>query len=412
MAIVDLQRRVTEAGRIRTGLQETFQRGDGSTGSRPAKLETFRFTSADKRRIEQIAELYGGKVEAWQAPAGPQWQVVSTRNEIDVIVPPSDLGFSQHYELWSAGGCQRRCDGVTESITEGACICNPEDRECDIHTRLSVMLRDVPGLGLWRLDTQGWYAAQELIGAVEVLQVAAGRGALLPARLRLDQRQVKRPDKNGKVVTRRFAVPVIDIEITPAQLLAGGQGQALQQIEAPTRAPLTPVPLLAAPVPSIAEQSEAPAARPKRANAAAEIPSSGRSRASRAAATAVPVEPSAQDEDVIADDLFTELPTEAAPAPSPEAPARDLVAEIRAAATESHLEGEPVREQREALARLFSGMHSSVTLSGLQAVFPDAVEGDRAKLSAAQAAALLQVAATVDQAAFRAGWTAITGASL
>lgn len=406
MAILDLQRRVTEAGRIRTGLQETFQRGDGSTGSRPAKLDTFRFTSADKRRIEQIAELYGGKVEAWQAPAGPQWQVVSTRNEIDVIVPPTDLGFSQHYELWSAGGCQRRCDGVTESITEGACLCNPEDRECDIHTRLSVMLRDVPGLGLWRLDTQGWYAAQELIGAVEVLQVAAGRGALLPARLRLDQRQVKRPDKNGKVVTRRFAVPVIDIEITPAQLLAGGQGQPLQQLE-PVRAPLTPVPLLAAPVPSIAEQSAAPAARPKRSNAAAEIPASGRSRAGRSTAATAAEQPA--EDDGFPDDLFTEPPAVAEPASSPGTPARDLISEIRAAAAESHLEGEPAKEQREALARLFTGMHSGVTLGGLQAVFADAVVGQQAKLSAAQAAAVLQVADTVERDAFRASWTELAG---
>lgn len=381
MAIVDLQRRVTEAGRIRTGLQETFQRGDGSTGQRPAKLDTFRFTSADKRRIEQIAELYGGTVEPWQAPAGAQWQVVSERNEIDVIVPPTDLGFSQHYELWSAGGCQRRCDGVTESITEGPCLCNPEDRECDIHTRLSVLLRDVPGLGVWRLDTQGWYAAQELIGAVEVLQVAAGRGALLPARLRLDQRQVKRPDKNGKVVTRRFAVPVIDIEITPAQLLAGGQGQPLQIAAAAGPAPLKPVPLLAAPVPTIAEQSAPPPARPKRSNAAAEIPASGRQRA--AATQPIAPEPP-RDEDIFGGP--------AAPATETSADATaELVALTRETAAGSGLEGDPSPEQREALAQLFRGYHMNVTLKGIGAIFDDAIEGQQAKLTAAQANAILTV---------------------
>lgn len=297
MAIIDLQRRITEAGRIRTGQQ--VPAGGGHT--RPEKLETFRFTSADKRRIEQIATLYGGKVEPWTAPAGAQWQVITERSEIDIIVPPADLGFSQFYELWSAGGCQRRCDGVTESISEAPCLCDPEARECDVHTRLSVLLRDIPGLGVWRLDTQGWYAAQELQGAVEVIAIAAGHGALLPARLRLDQRMVKRPDKNGKVVTRRFGVPVIDIEVTPGQLLPGGQGVPLQVAagEPQRPAPLTPVPQLAA-GPSIAEQSQPPAPRPPRANAATELPASGRRRAERGASSRPPLPgpPPAADEPI------------------------------------------------------------------------------------------------------------------
>lgn len=405
MAIVDLQRRVTEAGRIRTGLQETFQRPDGSTGSRPAKLETFRFTSADKRRIEQIAELYGGKVEPWQAPAGPQWQVISTRNEIDVIVPPSDLGFSQHYELWSAGGCQRRCDGVTESITEGACLCNPEDRECDIHTRLSVMLRDVPGLGLWRLDTQGWYAAQELIGAVEVLQVAAGRGALLPARLRLDQRQVKRPDKNGKVVTRRFAVPVIDIEITPAQLLAGGQGQPLQQLEA-ARPPLTPVPLLAAPVPSIAEQSAPPPARPKRSNAATEIPASGRTRSGAFRPPEPPLEEPTDDA------VFAAEPVAKAPAAEPELELGERIQEQLKKARKAEREAAANDEQREALAQAFAGVPGPAIIGGVRTLFPAAVgEDGRAHLSQAEAAAVLVAVEAIGAEAFRTSWTALAASA-
>lgn len=392
MPILDLQRRITEAGRIRTGRQ--VDAGQGKT--RPEKLETFRFTSSDRRRIEQLATLYGGTVEPWAAPAGPQWQVICERAEIDIIVPPTDLGFSQHFELWSAGGCQRRCDGATESITEGACLCNPEDRECDIHTRLSVMLRDVPGLGLWRLDTQGWYAAQELIGAVEVLQVAAGRGALLPARLRLDQRQVKRPDKNGRVVTRRFAVPVIDIEITPAQLLAGGQGQPLQQIEGPVRAPLTPVPLLAAPVPSIAEQSAAPAARPKRANAAAEIPPSGRTRATTSRA---PEPPADDPTDVFAADEPGEEPEAAAPSLRDE-----LLAEV-AKADSAHADSPANDDQRDALAQLLGPIGGPAIFAGVRAIWPQAIgEDKRAHLSQAEAAAVLVVGERMGVAPFREAW--------
>src|SRR6266849_1493437 len=211
MPIIDLQRRIAEIGRIRIGQQVPTANGK----TRPEKLETFRLTSPDKIRIEQASQLFGGNPCQWLAPAAQPWEVITTATALDVIVPPSDIAFSQWYELWSAGGCQRRCDGHNESISEGRCLCDPENRECDIHTRLSVLLKDLPGLGVWRVDTQGYYAAVELQGAVEVIQIAAGRGQMLPARLRLEQRAVKRPGEQ----TRRFAVPVLDIEMSPGQLL-------------------------------------------------------------------------------------------------------------------------------------------------------------------------------------------------
>ena len=261
MAIIDLQRRLAEAGRIRIGQQ--VPTGSGKT--RPAKLDTFRLTSADQLRIRQAAHLYGGDVEAWDAPAGRQWQVITATDALDVIVPPSDMSFTQSYELWSAGGCLRRCDGRTESLSEGACLCDPVARDCDIHTRLSVMLRDLPGLGVWRIDTQGYYAAVELQAAVEVIELAAGSGTMLPARLRLDRRSVKRKDEHGKPQTRRFVVPVLDIEVSPGQLMHGDRavehdreivdGASAAEI---VRAPgLTAVPpgLPTGPIPSVADQT-------------------------------------------------------------------------------------------------------------------------------------------------------------
>jgi len=281
MTILDLQRRIAEAGRIRIGQQVPTSKGK----TRPEKLETFRLTSSDRRRIEQAAGLYGGTPAEWQAPAGRQWEVVTETDFLPVIVPPTDMAFSQHYELWAAGGCQRRCDGRQESISGGDCVCDPDERECSIHTRLSVMLRDLPGLGVWRIDTQGFYAAVELQAAVGVIQMAAGRGQMLPARLRLEQRVVKRPG----VGTRRFAVPVLDVEVSPGQLLSGGPVAVGQldhhpqgEVEAGTvdgSAPLTPVPaaLPTGPVPSVAEQVAAPAQseRPRRRNAAADLPATG-----------------------------------------------------------------------------------------------------------------------------------------
>ncbi len=304
MAILDLQRKIMEAGRIRIGQQVASSNGK----SRPAKLDTFRLTSADRVRIEQAAQLYGGQPRQWDAPAGRQWEVVTAADELPVIVPPSAMAFSQFYEMWSAGGCQRRCDGAHESISDRPCLCDPDNRDCNIHTRLSVMIRDLPGLGLWRIDTSGWYAAIELSGAVDVIQTAAGRGTMLPARLRLEQRSVKRPGRNGTPETRRFAVPVLDIEITPGMLLSGPpqEIQVAVPISSEERRALPPVtnemlantlpeneetnppPRMFTPVPpdlptgpqqSIAEQSKPPPAKRKRANSAPEIPRSGRSRA-------------------------------------------------------------------------------------------------------------------------------------
>lgn len=240
MAIIGLQQTQTEVGRIRLGVFVPPQNGQKG---RPAKLDRLRFTSPRQALIERIAELYGGKVEPWQPPRGnQQWQVVTNTTEVPVMVPPQDPSESQWYELWSAGGCQRRCDGQTEKISKGACLCDPEARLCKIHTRLRVMLEDVPGLGAWRVDTGSYYAAVELPGIAMILASAQG---IIPGRLILDQRTVTRL-VDGKPKTMNYVVPVLDIaEFTPGQLASGKvqelisarraaavEGQARQAIEA------------------------------------------------------------------------------------------------------------------------------------------------------------------------------------
>lgn len=249
MTILQIQRRLMESGRIRIGQQVPTKSGK----TRPEKLETFRLTSRDERRINAAAQLYGGKPKPWEAPDGKQWEVTTERDWLDVIVPPAEMTFSQHYETWTRGGCTRRCDGVRDSISDQPCSCDPDDRECDIHTRLSVMLSELPGLGVWRLDTQGYYAAIELAAAIDIIRTAGGQGVLLPARLRLEQRKSQKIVK-GKPETLRFAVPVLDVDVTPAQLLAGVQtftlpapvelpqlAAAPEELEAP-RGNVTPIP--------------------------------------------------------------------------------------------------------------------------------------------------------------------------
>lgn len=215
MPVLGIQQQQTEVGRIRLGVKTKAANGK----ERPVKLDRLRFTSPRKALIEKIAELYGGTVEEWQPPKGnQQWQAITNTVEVPVMVPPQNPAESQWYELWSAGGCQRRCDGQTEMISKGACLCDPAARLCKIHTRLRVMLEDVPGLGAWRVDTGSYYAAVELPGIAMILSQAQG---IIPGRLILDQRTVTRL-VDGKPKTMNFAVPVLDIaEFTPGQLASG-----------------------------------------------------------------------------------------------------------------------------------------------------------------------------------------------
>jgi hypothetical protein len=285
MAIIDLQRRLHEAGRIRIG--EQVPMADGRR--RPAKLERFRFTSANRRAVDAVAAIYGGTVEPWQdGPVEGQWELFTEAVELDVVVPPEQMALTQHYELWSGGGCRRRCDGRSEELSGGPCLCDPDKRECNLTTRLSLMLARVPGVGLWRLETHSFYAALELGGSFEMatlLAEAVGR-SVLPGTLRLEQKVVKRPKPSDpqKSVTYRFALPVLDFQVDMAALAVGASPITSSEV---TSAP--PLPALPAPspvtavtprsdAPSIAEQIAAagPPPGPARRNAAAVLPRTGR----------------------------------------------------------------------------------------------------------------------------------------
>lgn len=288
MPIIDIQQRMHQRGRIRIGHKVTAKSGK----QRPEKLDRFRFTAKDEAPLEAIAAQYGGNVQPFKEDlSDDRFQVTTETNVIDIVIPPGDAGFSQWLELWSKGGNQRRCDGEWEVNSDGPCICkqeNPDEIACDYKTRVSVMLRDVPGLGLWRLDTGSWYAAQELAGVANLCRLATERGQLLPAKMRLEPRSYKRKDKDGKPITLRTFVAVIDIDQTPGQLveaLTAGQPVALEgrgaaALEAgPSFTPVAePEPV---DVPSVAAQVKAveePSEKPKRRNAQAPLPGSGRSR--------------------------------------------------------------------------------------------------------------------------------------
>lgn len=224
MPIKDLQQQQAQVGRIRLGQQVPTGR-NGKT--RPEKLDRFRFTTPSQQLANAVAARYGGEVVQWATEGrAAEWEVVSEARVLPVLVPPRPV--TQWYELWSGAGCQRRCDGETEQISGDPCVCPLDQLEradlagqgkaCKATTRLKVMLPEVPGMGVWRLDTHGFYAAIELPQTADFLGAVTAANGYIKANLALEERVVKRPG----VGVRHFLVPALHVDATPLELMAGG----------------------------------------------------------------------------------------------------------------------------------------------------------------------------------------------
>jgi len=274
-----LPKKLTELGRIRIGDREPNARGGGT---HPHKLSTFRLTSQNGSLLGFVASLYGGTVKPWEGEGAPvdehgratHFEVYTEANSLDVLIPTMSA-VALSYEVWSASGCQRRCTGtvIQDCATNldligKACICPADDLEradqaqrgaaCLRILRLNVLLPDVPGLGTWRLETKGFYAAAELLGTLDLLTQAGGEHAIIESVLRLEQRTLKRAARGDqKAQTMKFVVPVLWPKWTPRQLLAGTANILLM---APPTAEEPP--RLASPIGDLYGDQAAPAADP------------------------------------------------------------------------------------------------------------------------------------------------------
>ena len=231
-AIQDLGR-TPEHGRIRLGVK---------TERAMKSLDTFRFTSPDKEAIEQIASTHGGNVNSWTPPKSKQqqWEVITTSSEIRVFLPPNSIDV--WYEQWSAGGCQRRCDGVSADVpvktpdgmdTDSVpCLCSLEQSMvCSPYTRLRVVLPEIRFGGVWRLESKGWNAANEMPGMAGMLGQLQSIG-LAEAMLSLEKRT-----KVSGGQTRHFVVPRLSMDTSPEELLEG-KGLASALDSPPRSAPV------------------------------------------------------------------------------------------------------------------------------------------------------------------------------
>jgi hypothetical protein len=201
MAILDLQRREMESGRIRFG---------NKVGNRPNRLDHPLLTSPDKELLAAVARGYDvSLVSEWPGGEG-QWQV-EIDADLNVLIPVQPEPVSQWWERWSGGGCMRRCDGITDQINDAPCDCDKtaDKRACSATTRITVLLPET-GDARWRIETKSLYAAIELPAALEKA-MGERTGEVIPAVLSVEQRN----GKKGKV-----PVPVIKIAKSGASVSA------------------------------------------------------------------------------------------------------------------------------------------------------------------------------------------------
>jgi len=200
MPIVDLQQQYRENGRIRLG--KKHEKGY------PTKLETFRFTSPMRSKIEEVARLYGGEVQPWQSPRGQEFEVVTKISELSVVVPQQDLANSQWWEEWGVPEGERGVRLIRRESTEfeGA---KPT-------THLLVKVPDlVDPLGVWRITTRGINAAKELPATIHTLTTLMAYNVTVDATLVTAERSSIGPDGEK----RRFRVIEIHIPYTANQLM-------------------------------------------------------------------------------------------------------------------------------------------------------------------------------------------------
>ena len=209
--------RIPEQGRIRTGVK---------TERAMKALDTFRFTSSDEDAINQLADIYGGVVEKWKPPRSKQqqWEVITRSNELRVFLPKDSI--TVWYEVWSGGGLSKRCDGVTMQVPvkgpdgvdleDEPCSCNAGlQQSCVPYTRLKVILPEIKFGGVWRLESKGWNAANELPGMARMLEQLNSMG-IVEGRLSLEQRS-----KTTGGQTKHFIVPRLSTDTSPIQILSG-----------------------------------------------------------------------------------------------------------------------------------------------------------------------------------------------
>ncbi len=244
--LIERQRRLYEVGIIRIGEKRTMQRGDKEI-IYPTSRDTFKLTSSNYAILEQAQKAYGGVLQPWAGHAG-EFELLTEKSTIKAIFstkPEGDQGdmqsLSQWWELWGGNTCNRRCDGCTATVWKDMgrrnakkevvldqakvpCLCDHESpnfrdlqktgKACKLTSRLSVILPDVPAMGLWRLNTGSETFADETAGILDLIE-QLGLTGLISMYMSIDWREKRTGEGEA---TSKF--PVVKLEYTTEDFLA------------------------------------------------------------------------------------------------------------------------------------------------------------------------------------------------
>jgi hypothetical protein len=238
--VIDIQKGFREIGALRMGFSEP--RGQGKI---PKKSQYWILTSNDRHALEVAAQQFGGTVEDWKDDSSRHaYRLTTKRIEIPVMISP--VPATQSYEMWSGGECKRRCNGQYDRLNGCPCQCpdDPQERAklaatgkaCKLTTRVGFILPSIPDLGVWRVETHGYYAAVELPQTTDFLQAMTVQGMKIPAILAIE---VRKSRSGGQ--TKTYPVPVVRLAHSMNELQAAITGGVQQQaIAAPTVPQLPP----------------------------------------------------------------------------------------------------------------------------------------------------------------------------
>lgn len=235
-------------GKISAGYKSA-KTTNGRTVTFPVRSDTLVFRSDDRSRLEAIAAKLGGAVTSSPDPATEgTWRLISKAASVDVVVPANDRrGWAAVYEFWGAGGKLRECDGRTcrfavdpqtgERREDIPCVCREleleGDQACKLTSRLNVILPDlldVPGLGVWQVESRGTSTYMALQGTVNFLEHAGGIMGV-PLVLRVEIRQSR--DPNGQI--RKW--PVLTLVAKESLARAAVRARKMRRLIDPANVP-------------------------------------------------------------------------------------------------------------------------------------------------------------------------------
>lgn len=206
------QLRLPRVGKIHLGIKKVNNKGV----EYPAQTDYFVVSASDTTpewAVNAFHEVYGEQPK-----------------ELDIMFPLNDREscFPQAYKRYSKAGLECKGNGITAVQTvEGKLVeidCNPETCEhfqknnCHLRGHLQVMLPNVPGMGVWQIDTGSFNSVRNInSGLAFVASLTNGRIAMIP--LKLVIRPHKGRDPKSGAPTNNYVLDLANEKIKMADVL-------------------------------------------------------------------------------------------------------------------------------------------------------------------------------------------------